>query len=151
MRVAWRGRQQGRHATCLLELYNYFPLHITYTFHRSQAKNKLKLLTLYPAWPAAISHTWSLVWRLLPATSDDCSEEIEDTIHKSQAMFRATERNCWTKASIIIPRHTIIRMSSMDLSIRLELLLRTKHSTFPLVSRNTGCKRCYSKIWNTIL
>jgi hypothetical protein len=124
MRVAWRGRQQGRHATCLLELYNPFPLHITYTFHMSQTKNKLELLIPDPAWPAAISHTWNLVWRLLSATLDDCSEEIEDTIHKSQGMFRASEGNCWTKASIIAQGHTVIRMSSMDLSTCLKLKLR---------------------------
>jgi len=52
----------------------------------------MELLIPDPAWPAAISHTWNLVWRLLSATSDDCSEDIEDTIHKSQAMFRASER-----------------------------------------------------------
>lgn len=146
MRVAWRRRQQGRHATCLLELYNLFPLHITYTFHRSQTKNKLD-----PAWPAAISHTWNLVWRLLSATSDDCSEEIEDTIHKSQVMFGASERNCWTKASIITPGHIVIRMSSIDLSSGLKLKLRTKHRTLPLVCRNTAFKGCYSKIWNNFL
>jgi hypothetical protein len=63
-------------------------------------------------------------------------------------LFTAPARNCWTKASIITPRHTVIRMSSMDLSSCLKLEPRTKHRTLPLVCWNTAFEECYSKVRN---
>lgn len=102
---AWLDEDGNRAATrlvCWIYLTSS-PLHYLHLL-RESTKNKLVLLIPDPALPAAISHTWNLVWPLpLPATSHDCPDKIADTIHNLSSEQRE---------ETVIKRHQLLHQGT---------------------------------------